>query len=56
MSDSNEKTHIIVFRRHRDPKIKLRGGARSEPTTLTGTYRIWHPPAEELSSAEVLAA
>lgn len=56
MSDSNEKTQTIVFRFHRDPQIKLRGGARREPTTPTGTYRIWHPPAEEPSSAEVLAA
>lgn len=44
MSDTNQKTHVIVFRFDRDPKVKLRGGARREPTTPTGTYRIWQPP------------
>ena len=55
MSDPKEKTHVIEFRFDRDPKVKLRGGARREPTTPTGTYRIWQPPAEEPSKPEVLA-
>ena len=56
MSDPDEKIHVIVFRFDRDPKVKLRGGARREPTTPTGTYRIWQPPIEEPSNPEVLAA
>ena len=56
MSDPKEKTHVIEFRFDRDPKVKLRGGARREPTTPTGTYRIWQPPTEETSNPEVLAA
>ena len=56
MSDPKEKTHVIVFQFDRDLKVKLRGGARREPTTPTGTYRIWQPPTEEPSNPEVRAA
>ena len=56
MNTQLEKPYTITFHRTRDHSLKLRGGARREPTTPTGTYRIWQPPTEEPSNPEVLAA
>ena len=36
--------YTITFHRTRDHSLKLRGGARLEPTTPSGQRRIWQPP------------
>ncbi len=36
--------YTITFHRTRDHSLKLRGGARREPTTPSGQRRIWQPP------------
>ena len=46
MTTHAEEVHKIKILRPRDPNTVLRGGARGEPTTPSGTRRIWKPPAD----------
>ena len=44
MNTQLENPYTITFHRTRDHSLKLRGGARREPTTPSGQRRIWQPP------------
>ena len=44
MNNQLKDPYTITFHRIRDHTLKLRGGARREPTTPTGQRRIWQPP------------
>ena len=44
MNKPLKDTYVITFHRTRDHSLKLRGGARLEPTTPSGQRRIWQPP------------
>ena len=46
MNNPLKDPHIITFRRTRDHSLKLRGGARREPSTPSGQRRIWQPLRE----------
>ena len=56
MNTQLKDPNTITFHRTRDHSLKLRGGARREPTTPSGQRRIWQPPAAEPSNPEVLDA
>ena len=43
MNKPLKDTYAITFHRTRDHSLKLRGGARREPTTPSGQRRIWQP-------------
>ena len=44
MNTQLKDSYTITFHRTRDHSLKLRGGARLEPTTPSGQRRIWQPP------------
>jgi len=44
MNSPLQDAYTITFHRTRDHSLKLRGGARLEPTTPSGQRRIWQPP------------
>ena len=44
MNSPLKDPYTITFHRTRDHSLKLRGGARREPTTPSGQRRIWQPP------------
>ena len=51
MDTQPENTYTITFHRTRDHSLKLRGGARREPTTPSGQRRIWQPPQPDDNKA-----
>ena len=44
MNAQLKDSYTITFHCTRDHSLKLRGGARLEPTTPSGQRRIWQPP------------
>ena len=51
MSSPLQDPYAITFHRTRDHSLKLRGGARLEPTTPSGQRRIWQPPQPDDNKA-----